>query len=194
MAPPHRLFFILLLALPYFVLFLGILPDIRYDAFALMRICALAGFISLSLAISMNLLKSRLYDLLGEPFIRIHHFFAIIGLILITLHPVILSLTVSKLTVFIPVLGSPGGMLAQGGRIAIILFYLAFLAALFNGRIGDRWRIIHRLMYPALLLGFIHAVMIGSDLENPVIRGEIFILCGIVIMTGIYAWNHRRQR
>ena len=57
-----------------------------------------------------------------------------------------------------------------GGRLAIYLIAIAALAALLRKRWRNGWRIVHMLNYIALLLGTVHAVLIGTDFGQPFLR------------------------
>lgn len=52
------------------------------------RLFALWGYLSLSIAAIMTPFLKEIYKILGRPFIKIHHVFAFLGLILITFHPI----------------------------------------------------------------------------------------------------------
>jgi DMSO/TMAO reductase YedYZ heme-binding membrane subunit len=157
------------------------------------RFCGLFGFLSLSLGAIMNLLKKEIKTTLGQPFITIHHFFVLAGLVLITIHPVLFGLSIRDFSVFIPDTSSILSSLTNGGRIAIILIYIGFLAAVFRSALNGRWVQIHRVMYLALILGIIHANLLGQDLSDPIIRALYFLLAGAVIFTGIIKMRDRNR-
>jgi len=150
-----------------------------------LRLCGLLGFLSLSLGAIITLLKSEIKRVLGKPFIKIHHVFVITGLVLITIHPVILALAVGNPFIFIPDTSSISAFLVNGGRIAIILIYAGLLAWIFRSTLKGRWVQIHRIMYGALLLGIIHANLLGEDFTNPLIRILYNCIAGTVLLTGL---------
>lgn len=177
------------------VILIVILSDSGGDPlYNLMRICGLCGFLSLSGAVLINLNKPRLMTILGKPFLPVHHLFALSGLILITLHPVIFILLTSDLTAFIPDVSSLYLLLANGGRIAIILVYISFLAVLFRSALLSRWKVIHRLIYPALIIAYIHANLLGTNLSHPVIRLIYGAMIVLIVVTGVVKMNSRRVR
>lgn len=185
---------IALILIPYILVIVIVLQESSGDPlYTLLQLCGLCGFLSLSGAVLLNLNKPALQKVLGKPFLPIHHFFAISGLTLITLHPVLFILLTSDMTALIPTVSSAYLFFANGGRVAIILMYLVFLAALLKGVLGSRWKMIHRLAYPALIFAFIHASLIGSTLAHPVIRMVFILLIVIILGTGIVKVMRRRR-
>ena len=92
--------------------------------------------------------------------------YSIMGLILITLHPIAFAISVLDITVFLPVFYPWYDFWSLGGRLALILIYIAVLGALLRKKIKKNWRIIHTLNYIALFFAYIHGVLIGSDFQN----------------------------
>ncbi|MFX1303464.1 MAG: ferric reductase-like transmembrane domain-containing protein [Promethearchaeota archaeon] len=132
----------------------------------IIRFGAIFGFTSMFIATMMTPFVVRLYKIFGKPFVKIHHLFSITGLILITLHPVAFAIWKLDITVFLPDFTSWYGFWSLGGRLALILIYIAVLGALLRKKIKKNWRIIHILNYVALFLAYIHGVLIGSDFQN----------------------------
>ena len=189
-----RFLFIFILICPYILVFCIMVQTGPVDPLnTALRFCGLFGFLSLSLGVFMNLLKKELKTILGQPFINIHHIFVLTGLILITLHPVIFALSIGTLSFFIPDFTSFPSFSINIGRIAIILIYIGFLAALLRTVLKRKWVTIHRIVYLAFVLAIIHANLIGEDLSNPVIRILYDgIACGIII-TGIIKIRQRHS-
>ncbi|MDD1647366.1 MAG: hypothetical protein LUQ03_05765, partial [Methanomicrobiales archaeon] len=133
------------------------------------RLAALTGLLTLQLAAMMSPFLREIRKLLGAPFLAVHHRAALAGLILITLHPVSLALRLGRADLFIPVIRSLDAFLMNGGRAALILVYAGVLAAVFQGWLGKGWRPVHALLYIAILLGTVHANLMGSDLSDPVL-------------------------
>jgi DMSO/TMAO reductase YedYZ heme-binding membrane subunit len=133
------------------------------------RLAALAGLLTLQLAAMMSPFLREIRKVLGAPFLAVHHRAALAGLILITLHPVSLALRLGRADLFIPVTQSLDAFLMNGGRAALILVYAGVLAAVFQGWLGKGWRPVHALLYIAILLGTVHANLMGSDLADPVL-------------------------
>lgn len=130
------------------------------------RIFALLGFMSLSIAVILTAFLKEVTIYFKKPFLKIHHYFAALGLTLITLHPIALAIARMNPAVFIPTVGSLEAFMINGGRQALIIIYIAFVAVLLRRQIPKYWRPFHALMYLALFFGIVHANIIGTDFEN----------------------------
>jgi hypothetical protein len=86
-----------------------------------------------------------------RPFVKVHHLFAAAGLLLATIHPVLLAIALVNFALFIPLFGSLYGFLAAGGRVALIILWVVFVAAVFQAAIPKYWRPIHALMYLVII-------------------------------------------
>lgn len=169
MPPPKKqaIFLILPTLALYILVFILFLLTPFSDAFNfIIRFGALFGFTSMFIATMMTPFVVQLYKIFGKPFIKIHHLYSIAGLILITLHPVAFAIWKLDITVFLPDFTSWYGFWSLGGRLALILIYIAVLGALLRKKITKNWRIIHVLNYVALFLAYVHGVLIGSDFQN----------------------------
>ena len=133
------------------------------------RLAALLGLLSLSIAAIMTPFLPDIYRLFGRPFLKVHHLFAAAGLFFATLHPVLFAIALIDITVFIPLFGSLYDFLATGGRVALIALWIAFCAVLFREAIPKYWRPVHALMYLVIILAVIHGNLIGTDFTSPVI-------------------------
>ncbi len=130
------------------------------------RFGALFGFTSMFVATMMTPFAVELYKIFGKPFIKIHHVYSITGLLLVTLHPLIFAVSADNIAVFVPDFTSWYGFWSLGGRLALILIYLAIFGAILRKKLIKGWRIIHALNYVALFLAYIHGVLIGTDFQN----------------------------
>lgn len=135
----------------------------------MIRLAALLGLLSLSIAAIMTPFLPDIYRLFGRPFLKVHHLFAAAGLIFATIHPVLFAIALIDITVFIPLFGSLYDFLATGGRVALIALWLAFLAVSFRAAIPKYWRPVHALMYLVILLAVVHGNLIGTDFTSPFI-------------------------
>jgi sulfoxide reductase heme-binding subunit YedZ len=133
------------------------------------RLFALNGFIALSIATILTAFLKEVTLFFKKPFIRIHHYFAAVGLVLITLHPITLAIQLARPAVFLPNLNSLYLFLFFGGRQALIIIYIAVVAVLLRRKIMAYWRLFHALMYVALFFGIVHADLSGTDFGNWVI-------------------------
>jgi DMSO/TMAO reductase YedYZ heme-binding membrane subunit len=82
--------------------------------------------------------------------------------------------------VFIPDFTSWSGFWSLGGRLALILIYIAGLGALLRKKIQKNWRVIHILNYVAFFLAYIHGVLIGTDFQN---LGILIIFTVMIILS-----------
>jgi DMSO/TMAO reductase YedYZ heme-binding membrane subunit len=162
--------------------------------YTVMKICALSGFLSLSCAVLMNLNKPYLQQILGKPFLPVHHLFAFGGFILITLHPLLFVLMNPDLTIIFPDTASPVFFPLLWGKVAILVVYLVLIAALLRNSLKSHWKFIHRFIYPALLIAYIHASVIGSNFSHPAIWIIYTILIVLIIITGVIRMNRRRKK
>ncbi|MCW4000686.1 MAG: hypothetical protein NWE93_10640 [Candidatus Bathyarchaeota archaeon] len=142
------------------------------------RLFALNGFIALSIATIMAAFLKEITLFFKKPFMRIHHYFAAAGLVLITLHPITLALQYSTPAVFLPNFNSLYLFMFFGGRQALILIFVALAAVLLRKKITSYWRPFHALMYVALFFGVVHAGLSGTDFENWAI---------LVLFNGLFA-------
>jgi methionine sulfoxide reductase heme-binding subunit len=150
----------------------------------LIRLFALWGYICLAVAAIMTPFLKEIYKMFGKPFLKVHHFFAFSGLLLITLHPAYAAFQSRSAAVLIPVFTSWYGFWVYAGRPALIVLYLAIIVVLFRKKLKF-WRIIHSLMYLVLFLGFIHAFLIGTDFNNILIKIIYSVLFAFTIASFI---------
>lgn len=177
---------LILFLIPVFIV---ISDEISVNLYTLLRISALTGFIFLALAAVLNLNKKIVKRLLGKPFLKVHHYFAFTGLILITLHPVIYAFLAQSYGVFIPVFSSLYEFLEYGGRVSFILIYIAFIAGLLRSALKRRWKRIHILMYPALIIAAFHANFIGQTMQSAavvtIINGLTLLVVATLLMSAL---------
>ena len=151
------------------------------DAFNfVIRFGALFGFTSMFVATMMTPFAVQLYKIFGKPFIKMHHIYSIVGLVLITLHPVAFAIFKLDITVFLPDFSSWYGFWSLGGRLALLLIYIAIIGALLRKKFMKNWRYIHALNYVALFLAYVHGILIGSDFQN---LGILIIFTIMIILS-----------
>ncbi len=177
------------------ILFLYLVPIIiifinGFDNFFQLfrRITGLAGIASLFIAILLSLLARQSRQIFGVTYIKVHHFFSIIGIILISLHPVIMAIDFGTSRIFIPDFSSWNAFLANAGRPALYLIYIATIAAILRRNIVKYWKYIHSLLYVAFIFGAIHGILSGSDLSNPV----LYVLYIAMIITVMIIFLYKR--
>lgn len=161
----------------------------------MVRLFALYGYFMMSMAAAMTPFLKDIMKVFGKPFLKIHHVFAIAGLIFITLHPIFLAIIRMNLAVFIPDFSSWRTFWVLAGRPALILIYIGFIAALLRMKMKNLWRPIHGLMYVALFFGIIHANLIGTNLiEILAVRILFNILFAMVVIAFILKKRQQSQQ
>ena len=158
------------IVLLYAVVILSVLlqagPSFYLD---IVRLGALIGYVSVFISTMLTNYIREVRDIFGRPFMRVHHWFGALGLIFMTLHPVVYSIYAASLLVFIPDFSSWYSFWSLAGRQALYIAYIATATALLRTRIPKYWRYLHGLMYVVLVFAFVHGLLIGTDLANPLI-------------------------
>jgi hypothetical protein len=154
------------------------------------RFAGLAGFILLAVAALMTPWSREIYRNFGASFGKFHHIFAISGLVLITLHPVLLAMRLMNASVFLPWFGSFQEFLVLAGRPALILIYLAVAGVLLRRCIPSYWRAVHALIWVALILAIIHGDLIGTDMKNP----SLFLIFNGLAVVAVGAFVLKRVK
>jgi len=129
------------------------------------RFFGLYGYLFLSIAVLVTPFLREVTQAFGRPFLKVHHSFAVLGVVFITLHPVFNALEFS-LSVFVPNFASWMAFWRLAGRPAFILLYVAVFAVFLRAKAPKYWRVFHALMYVVLFFGVVHANLIGSDFQN----------------------------
>ena len=153
------------------------------------RLFGLYGFIFLVIASIMSSFLVEINKIFGKPFLKLHHIAAALGLSLITLHPILLAIESNSLLIFLPNFESWFMFWVLAGRPSLIIIYLAFFGILFKKKL-KYWRGTHALMYIALLMGYVHGMLIGTDFKNPV----LLILFSILFALTVIAFVMRRYQ
>jgi DMSO/TMAO reductase YedYZ heme-binding membrane subunit len=146
----------------------------------IVRLCALLGVVSIFIATIMTSFMVEFYKIFKKPFIKIHHIFSILGIMLITIHPITYAIQVINISVFVPVFYPWYTFWALAGRPALIFIYLALISVVLRKKIPKLWRPLHGLNYIALLFGYIHGILIGTDFKN---IGILIIFTIMVILS-----------
>ncbi|MCW4007987.1 MAG: hypothetical protein NWF09_04755 [Candidatus Bathyarchaeota archaeon] len=130
------------------------------------RFFGLYGYLFLSVATLTTPFLKEVTQAFGKSFLKVHHTFSILGIALITLHPVFNAVERLSLSVFLPNFSSWDTFWRLAGRPAFILLYVAVSAAILRAKAPKYWRFFHSLMYVVLLFGIVHANLIGTDFGN----------------------------
>jgi len=153
------------------------------------RFAVLLGYTCLFLATLTTPFMRQLYQLYGKPFIKIHHYFSITGLILITIHPISFAIEIGNIAVFIPRFDSWLIFWELAGRPALYIIYIAVLAVVLRKHLSQKvWRILHGLNYVALAFGYFHGLLIGSDFKN---LGILMTFTIMIILTYVVLFYKR---
>lgn len=174
---------LLLYFIPVLIVFLHGFDDF-FEFFR--RITGLIGIVSLFMAIILSSLVKYSKIIFGTTYLKVHHLFSITGLILITLHPIIMAIDFGTSRLFIPNFSSWNAFLANAGRPALYLIYIATLAGILRKNLKNYWRFFHSLLYPAFVFGAIHGMRQGSDLRNVSLYTLFVIMIAAVIVNFIY--------
>ncbi len=161
------------------------------DLFTLFtRLLALNGYLALSIAAIMTPFLKEITLFFKKSFTKVHHYFAAVGLLLITLHPIMVSIQALTLTVFLPNFNSLYLFFFFGGIVVLILIYVAFGAALLRRKFVAHWRPFHALIYLALFIGLVHANLRAVDFQNiyiTIIYDGLF--AGVLIAFFLKRWQ-----
>jgi predicted ferric reductase len=130
------------------------------------RFFGLYGYLFLSTAVLLTPFLREVTQAFGRPFLKVHHIFAVLGVVFITLHPVFNAIEFLSLSVFVPRFDSWNRFWLLAGRPAFILIYVAVFAAFLRAKAPKYWRAFHALMYVVLFFGIVHANLIGHDFLN----------------------------
>ena len=152
---------------------------------------ALIGYASIFMATLLSNYLREVYKYLGQSFLKVHHYFAIVGIILVTAHPLFFSIKVMNPLVFVPDVSSWSAFWSLAGRPALYLIYVACIAAILRKKVKKYWKMIHALMYAALLFGLVHAIMIGTDFTNAEGAPMIILFCAMFTASVLVFINKR---
>jgi sulfoxide reductase heme-binding subunit YedZ len=160
----------------------------------LVRGAAALGYSAIFLAIISSNYMRQLVRFFGRPFVQIHHILSVTGLVMVTLHPLGAAWFNMSLRVWLPRLDSWLTFLEWGGPPAWYLIAIASSAAVLRKAIGQNWRVLHLLNYVAFFLGTVHASLIGTDFQHPIVRAVSVALALAVLATLIRKRFQRRRR
>jgi predicted ferric reductase len=153
------------------------------------RFFGLYGYLFLSVTVLVTPFLREVTQAFGKPFLKVHHSFSVLGLVLITLHPVFNALEFS-LSVFVPRFDSWNIFWLFAGRPAFILIYVAVFAASLRAKAPKYWRAFHALMYVVLFFGIAHANLIGNDFENL----GVMLIFNALFATSLVGFVFKRYR
>ena len=151
------------------------------------RITGLVGFASLFVSVIFSDFFIEI-DENGKKKLLYHHLFSIIGIVLITIHPLLLAIDKANLAVFIPKLHSWMSFWKLAGRPALILLYVGFVSGFLIRLYKKSYKLVHVIVYIALFFGLVHGFLIGTDFRNPFVT-IVFVL---LFLIAIYIFIDKR--
>ncbi len=152
------------------------------------RLAALLGALFILSAAIISAFSLRIARKLKRPFTIIHHPLAFTGTLLIVTHPILVALQFNNNRILIPNFTSWRAFWTMAGCPALILFFLAIIAALLMRRIPRYWRWGHWLMYPAVLMAGIHGLRMGQDMHNL----PLAVLLGTLLVIALLVFFYKR--
>lgn len=190
----HRGGYLVALAVVSLALVAGLValepPDSLQDA--LLRGTAWMGYLTVFFAIITSAYIRQAARFFGRPFVWLHHIASVTGLIMVTLHPLIVAYARGTLTVFVPVVTSWRAFLREGGRPAWYLLGVASLAALFRKALGRGWRAVHLLTYLAFGLASAH-IIVRSEGVHALVAWALALTVALVVVRR-YLWQPAMSR
>jgi len=158
------------------------------------RLLALVGFVFVFFQYVFSSKVRWLERGIGlDKLFGIHRTSGLIGLTLILIHPIPLFLS-DIVQGYAPSI-SP---LKLVGVVSLLIFVVAAGSAILYGRLRlkyETWKAIHWASYVALPLGFLHSLLLGSDLVRPPLRTFWIVLAALYVAIVLYKlWNRVRVR
>ena len=155
-------------------------PDLF--AWELARVAGLAAVAALSIALLSGVaLRTGVLDWLGSNRVlrSLHEYTTVLWLPLGAVHVVALLLDrtarVGPLDLVVPFMVRYGGLAVGLGTISLQVLALVTVTALLRRRMdAQAWTWLHRLAYVGYGLVFLHALLGGSDLGDPVVAGLVW--------------------
>lgn len=153
--------------------------------YLVIRAASLLGYQAMFLAILSSAYLRQMLRWFGRPFLKVHHLISLVGLALVTLHPIAVALEMATARYMLPQFQSLTTFLQYGGAPALYLFLLAALVAAYRKTLGSRWRLLHMLTYLAFTFATVHAFLIGDDFSSPVVRVVSWTILAMVIFVAV---------
>lgn len=161
---------------------------------------ALVGFALLVLQV---ILSAR-FRPIDRPFgldvvMRFHKGMAILATVLLLMHPTLLMLETGSLAL----LSFETSWVIDLGKLALVTILLIVLCALSFARLRvdyNVWRVLHKGVIVAIVLGFVHAIYVGSDLQSGAMKvywwALLLVGAGVFLYRNAFVpfWGRRRFR
>jgi methionine sulfoxide reductase heme-binding subunit len=150
------------------------------------RGAGLVGYQFVALAVISSAFMRPLVRLYRKPFVTLHHWISVTGLVLLIIHPLLLAYLNNNLGIFVTAFTVTAwqDFFRFGGAPALYLLLIGSLAATRRLREGNRfWRYIHWLNYVALIIGTAHAVMLGTSVAaTPWVRWIAYLMAAAAVV------------
>lgn len=154
------------------------------------RVAGLTALAALSMSLLSGVaLRTGVLDWLGSnrALRSLHEYTTILWAPLGALHVLALLLDqtarVRPLDLLVPFLVPYGSVAVGLGTVSLQVLALVTAAALLRRRMDSQaWQWLHRLSYPAYGLVFLHALLGGSDLGDPVVAALIWATAGMLAL------------
>lgn len=164
------------------------LDSISTPLTGVIRVGAILGYIAVFLTSLASNYMRELTRYFGRTFIKLHHTASIVALASLATHATGAVIRSGTLRTFLPRFSSIQAFLSLGGRMAIWLFALTALTALFRRKLRTAWRPIHWLNYVAFLLGTVHGQWIGANFRHLSVR----IVSGAMVLGLVAVFVNKR--
>jgi predicted ferric reductase len=143
----------------------------------LIRVLALAAYLTAFASIIMTNYVREMYQYFGKPFMTVHHIASISALVLMLSHPIVVVIRDAWPGVLLPQTGSLRVFFMYAGAPALYLFVIGVIAVFLRRLALRSWRYIHWLTYIAFILATVHAILLGSH----------FVFLPVKIIAGLMA-------
>ncbi len=154
------------------------------------RVAGLTSLAALSMALLSGVaIRTGVLDWLGSNRVlrSVHEYTTLLWMPFGALHigALLLDQTarVRPLDLLVPFLVPYGGLAIGLGTITFQVFLLVAVTGFLRRRMdGQAWQWLHRFSYPAYGLLFLHSVLAGSDLGDPVVAALIWSTAGLLAL------------
>jgi DMSO/TMAO reductase YedYZ heme-binding membrane subunit len=162
-----------------------------------LRPAALLGYLMVFLSTLSSNYMRELTKFFGRPFPKVHHIVTVTALVALAIHAISVAWRSGTLAVFVPQFSSAYAFFSLGGRMAFWLLAVTSLTALFKASIGKSWKTIHWLNYVVFLLGTVHALLLGPNIQHWAVRvilGLMAVVAVVVFVLKRFEERRRRMR
>ncbi len=193
--PRNTWILVLMGVVPIILVTIVIVLDLSTPIHLKSRAVGLLGYCAVFFACISSAYMRELMKHFGRPFLKVHHFVSVVGLVLLGSHAIGIVWDAAAPRLFLPFFESPRAFLVLGGSPALWLFGIAALVAVMRKTIGKNWKLLHQLNYVAFLLGTVHAQMLGTDFKHLAVRAVSLIMAGAVLYVfGSKRWQEYQRK